>query len=155
MNWTNLRESCRGSRHLLMALVLAIVIIASTDFFDRIFVPRDDSLRRFNTPVVVKVGAPPTTESILQRVTEWVPEPTVQIVGKPREIALQAIFSQRGKAEAFVVLLADADRPEERLKVAVDAEVDGWRVQSISRTRVILKKGDEQRELIIFRGKVE
>jgi len=155
MNWARLREVLHGPRHLLAMLTLVLFLVVLIDFFDRIFVSRDESLRRFDTPAIAKVINPTSAETILERVTVSVPEPKVEIVVKAREMALQAVFSQRGKTEAFILLLADAGRPEERVKVAVDAEVDGWKVASINRTRVTLKRGDEQRELVIFRGKVE
>ena len=155
MNWANLYQRCHRLRHLLVTLALIISLFAAEDFFDRILVPRDESLRRFDTPAISMVVDLATAETILKKVTDWVPEPTIESVVKSREITLQAIFSQGGKTEAFIVLLADGDRLEERVKVAVGSEVDGWRVQSISRTRVMLKKGDEQRVLVVFRGRME
>lgn len=155
MNLATWRERLHGPRHLLAALTLILALIVSIDFFGRIFVSRDESLRRFEVPVIAKSVDPTPAEFMLQRVVGWVPEPKIETVVKPREMALQAVFSQRGKTEAFILLLADADRSEERVKVAIDAEVDGWKVTSVSRTRVVLKKGDEVRELVIFRGKVE
>lgn len=133
-------------------------VICLVDFLTRIQVSRDAESRRFTAPVMQAMPREEAAAVIQSRLTTALPEvrPADQEVEvKPREVALQGVFMARGLRTAALVLLPQGDEPMERRNVQAGGEIDGWQVERITGTRVILRKGSEVRELVMFRGKVE
>lgn len=139
-----------------MAVILFLFCLL--DFFARIFVARDSELRKFNAPVLLTMPRDETAELVEARLTAAlpaVPQVDEAAQAKPREIALQGVFGSRGQRTAILVLLPQDEKPLERRNLQQGGEIDGWLVERIEGTRVMLRKGSESKELVMFRGKSE
>jgi hypothetical protein len=141
-----------------IALGLTLVVFALIDFFLRIYVARDAELRKFLAPEVLSMPTLEKSDAVQSRLVGILPEPkptsdTAEV--KPRELALQGVFTTRNFQTAALVLLPQGDLPIERRNLSVGGEIDGWFVERITRNRVTLRKGSELKELVLFRGKTE
>lgn len=131
-------------------------LLCLLDFALRVYVPRDDDLRRFSAPAVVALQKTDEPISIKSRLIAALPEPPSQAdlaAATPREVALQGIFISKQLRTAALIVLPQGDRPLERQNLPVGGQIDGWTVQRIERSSVTLQKGSESKELVMFRGK--
>jgi len=158
VNWLAVQVSAivaLGWRRLI-ALAVVLLLLMSVDFYFRILVLRDTSLRLFTTPAVTKVSAPLTTESVSQKLEMWVPKKVVvEAPPPPSQLALQAIFGAGRDARVIIALIPPDGSPPQRFRVAAGEVVDGWTVERVGRAAVSLKKGEETKELLLFRPVTE
>ena len=136
------------------ALIIVLALLICLDFALRISVLRDSSARVFSTPASAAVKPLEGAESALKRLEAWIPAPVVvEAPPAEREIVLQGIFGTGKEAKAAIALVSLGGGPVERLRATIGQEFDGWTVQHIGSGKVILKKGEETRELVLFRPK--
>lgn len=154
--WLDLwRDFVTGYRRPLLALTIVLLLVALFDFIGRIYVPRDASLRVFTAPRAVKIPEFIDTAKVLASLETWLPSQAVVEPPKEKEISLQGIFSSRGAGVAAVVLRDPTSGAMQSMRVAAGQEVEGWRVELISPRKVMLRKGDQVRELVLFRAPTE
>ena len=147
-------EIARRNQQLFVGLTGLLVSIFLLDFSLRVFVSRDDELRKFSAPELRPLASGMRMDVIRSRLERALPAPpsTEELAAKqPRDIALQGVFISRGSRVAALVLLPQGDKPLERRNVALGGEVDGWTVERVEVSRVALKKGSETKELVMFR----
>jgi hypothetical protein len=144
-----------GSKHpkVLLTLFGIVTLVFVADFVGRVFVGRDASVRSFrapSTPIVLSRPDPITTR---QSIDSWFQPPEVKPKEPPpREISLEAVFGIPGKLKAAIVLKGEG-QPTERFVLVQGDKVEGWVLELLEPRRLILKKDQESRELILFRVK--
>ena len=69
-----------------------------------------------------------------------------------RDIVLEAVFGTPGKLKAAILLKGEG-QPTERLVLVQGDKVEGWLLESLEPRRLVLKKDQESRELVLFRVK--
>lgn len=137
-----------------LGLLGFLLSIFSLDFLLRVMVLRDSSVRNFSAPKGDTISVPATADAVLRRLEAWIPKPV--IVEPPpaeRQIVLQGIFGAGAEAKAVIALVSPDGGSTERTRATVGMQVDGWTVEKISMGKVVLKKGEEHRELVLFPGK--
>jgi hypothetical protein len=127
--------------------VTALPLIA-LDFFLRVHVPRDDELRAFTAPSSAKLTPAVTLDDVRQRLETWFPAPVVAQTVE-RTIILQAVFATGGQSSALLAATGPNGQVE-RVRAPVGHVIDEWVVETIEPKRVVLKRGEERRELVMF-----
>lgn len=147
----------RARHRVFMAIGGFVLTAYLLDFVLRVYVPRDDELRKFVTPTLRPFPKTDSVDVIQQRLAAVLPEPASasDAPAATREISLQGIFGSSRQKSAVLVLAPQGDQPLERRTLQRGGEIEGWSVQTISRSAVTLQKGSERRELRMFRGKEE
>ena len=128
-------------------MLLALPLLLA-DFFLRIYVPRDDSLRAFSKPSVAQMEKTTSLDELRQRFQRLFP-PSVTTVVQERVMTLQAVFAV-GQSKSAFIAAAGADGQVERIRAPVGHVIDGWAVESVESRKVVLKRGEERRELVMF-----
>ncbi len=128
-----------------MLVALPVLVL---DFFLRIYVPRDESLRAFSKPSVAQIEKASSSEQLRQRLQQLFPPPATTAV-QERVMTLQAVFAV-GQAKSAFIAAAAADGQVERIRAPVGHVIDGWVVESVESRKVVLKRGEERRELVMF-----
>ena len=140
---------------LAIALALSLVVFA-LDFSHRIFVGRDTRARKFDAPVFRALPQQIAGESIRSELVAWVGDERVD-KAKPKEILIQAIFYSDNEPRVIFALLSSGDQPSQRardvqrVRAVKGDSVEGWVVQAIEARRVVLTRGNESRELTLFK----
>ena len=140
--------------HRLSAVILCATLIAifCADFFLRLAVFRDASVRRFEAPAAVSMASPPSADEIKKFVDAWAAPPPQQAAAPvERKMVLQGVFGTRADRSAAVALFPPEGGTPERVRATVGALVEGWTVKRIDAERVILSRGEESQELLLFR----
>jgi hypothetical protein len=150
-DWSDL---IRGHRRGFQLLVLLLLLGFAADFTLRVLVLRDSDPRSFSAPEAATLAAADTAESIGQRLSAWIPTKEAEPVAQERQISLQGVFGAGSEARAALLLGAPGGPPE-RVRATVGQVVEGWTVERIELGRVLLKRGEESRELVLFRPKPE
>jgi hypothetical protein len=119
-----------------------------SDFFLRVHVPRDGSLRAFAEPAELQVEPAIGLGELRQQLQQLFPPP-VSTVNTERVMTLQAVFSSGTTKSAFISAAAP-DGQVERIRAPVGHVIDGWTVDAVESRKVILKRGEERRELVMF-----
>ena len=132
-------------------LLLAIVV----DFVVRVHVPRDASLREFKAPASMRVPDAVPAATVAAALEAWLPSAAVTGPPKEREIALQGIFRAPAGAIAVVTLRDPGGGAVETLRTTEGQTVEGWTVEEISARKVTLRKGEQTRDLLLFRPPAE
>jgi len=151
LNWVQI---AKRNKRLFAWLSGALALIFLLDFSLRVFVARDDELRKFLAPVVHPLANSTGMEAIRARLEAALPAPPPAeelAAAQPREIALQGVFISKRSRVAALVLLPQGNKPLERRNVGLGGEIDGWTVERVEVSRVALKKGSETKELVMFR----
>jgi hypothetical protein len=144
-----------GSKHprVLLALFGIFAMVFAIDFIGRVFVARDSSARSFRAPSMPIVLSRPDPVVTKQLIDSWFQPPEEKPKEPPpRDIILEAVFGIPGKLKAAVVLKGEG-QPIERLVLVQGDRVEGWLLESLEPRRLLLKKGEESRELVLFRVK--
>ena len=145
MNWLR-------SRRLLVVVAALVAVFVLPDFSNRVFVGRDSSLRAFKAPDLVVLTAVVSKAKAVESLNAWLPKKAADVAeSKPREIVLQGTFVVSGQARAALSLVSPAGLPAQRVKAVVGDVVEGWTVAAIELRKIILKRGDESREILMFR----
>lgn len=145
MNWLR-------SRVLFIAVTALCAVLVLPDFSTRVFVGRDSSLRAFKSPDLVVLTAVVSKAKAVESLNVWLPKKVADAaVSKPREIVLQGTFVFAGQARAALSLVSPAGLPPQRFKAVVGDVVEGWTVAAIEIRKIVLRRGDESRELSMFR----
>ncbi len=64
-------------------------------------------------------------------------------------MTLQAVFAAGQSKSAFIAAVG-TDGEVERIRAPVGHVIDGWIVESVESRKVVLKRGEERRELVMF-----
>jgi len=145
MNWSE-------SRGFMIAAGAFVALVVAMDFAGRLFVGRDASLRVFSAPVVTPVPAAIEKSAALASIQRWLPgKPSEAADTKPREIVLQGAFVVAGQPRAALSLVSAVGLPPQRVKAVVGDVVEGWTIVAIDKRKVVLRRGDESREIWMFR----
>lgn len=149
-DWTWVRVH---KKPILFAVAVAALLMV-IDFWVRVVVVRDDDLRRFSSPAQIKVPEMKTVEAVQDELAEWIKPPPPPVVIPP-EIRLQGILGQGEGARASLALIVNGNQVIERKLVKAGETLQDWTVQSITRGGVLLKRGEEVQELVLFRAQSE
>ena len=143
----------RSATRVIVALLALVFIL---DFVFRVHVGRNPSLRLFTPPEVPAIAKPEGPEVMKSRILVWFPPPTEPTEAvKERVIGLQGVFGSReGRRAALTVSVADGSVVE-RVRATEGQVVEGWTVAGIEPGRVVLRRDDETKELLLFRPRTE
>lgn len=143
----------RHFRGAFIALLALLTLGLALDFFFRVFVSADPSARVYTPPAELSFRSPDTREQVLKRLEAWIP-PRVVVVPPPpeRELTLQGIFGSAKERRAAIVVAEPGGAPE-RVRATVGNVIEGWTVERIDASKVILRRGEEERELLMFARK--
>ena len=133
----------------IVACVLAVAI-SILDFRSRLYVSRASEIREFSAPVIPSIAAPTPRSVVVREVAAWVGEDESFNV-KPRELVLQGIFFTTAGPRAALSLVDANGRSPQRVRAVVGDEVEGWKIEAIEARRVIIRRGSESRELVLFK----
>lgn len=153
----------RSIRHLALLILLGLVL-AAWDFFERIHVGRDDSLRAFDAPVVETLPVRLDPDAVRSQLVAWLPAlaasagvsvPDSDLSSAGWQLSLLGIFLN-GPDEFAVLHAQPVGRgAAELLQVKEGETVRGFKVASIEPKVVRLELSGAQRELLLFeQGKV-
>jgi hypothetical protein len=148
---------------LMMRVALGIfVIMAALDFFIRVAVFRDPHPRVVRVPAPFAVQAVANREDVDRRVLEALPAASDAGTGGAaaveKQVKLLAVFRSPVGATAVVHLVSPVAEEAPIMKlIRVGDELEGWKVASIEARRITLlrtgEEGEQQQELVLFRGK--
>ena len=145
MKWSESRAS-------MIAAGAVVALVVAMDFAGRLFVGRDASLRVFSAPAVTPVPAAIEKSAAVAALQRWIPVKVTEIVdSKPREIVLQGVFVVAGQARAALSLVSAVGLPPQRVRAVVGDVVEGWTILAIDKRKVVLRRGEESREIWMFR----
>jgi len=148
--WRLLATQYRGP---LIALFALLPLVFAVDFVLRVLVVSDPSARIFKPPAEVRVRAPDNPQDVLKRLEAWIPpRPVVEVAPPVRELKLQGVFGPATDRRAAMALITPGASTE-RVRATVGQVVDGWTVERIEPTKVILRRGEEAKELSLFMRK--
>ena len=148
---------------LMMGVALGIfVIMAVLDFFIRVAVFRDPHPRVVRVPEPEAVPALSDRGIVEQRMLAVLP--AVSEAGAAgatvvqKQVKLLAVFRSPAGATAIVNLVSPVAEEAPVMKVIrVGDEFEGWKVESVESRQVKLlrtgEEGEQQQELVLFRGK--
>ena len=106
----------------------------------------------FLAPVVTPVPVAIEKSAALASIQRWLPgKPSEAADTKPREIVLQGAFVVAGQARAALSLVSAVGLPPQRVKAVVGDVVEGWTILAIDKRKVVLRRGEESREIWMFR----
>lgn len=144
-----------GEQHprVLLSLFGIVTLIFVVDFASRVFVERDETARAFRAPGAVVELSRPEAAATQQLINRWFQPPEDKPKEPPpRDIVLEAVFGTPGKLKAAILLKGEG-QPTERLVLVQGDKVEGWLLESLEPRRLVLKKDQESRELVLFRVK--
>lgn len=140
------------SRRLVVVVSGMTVLVALVDFPTRVLVTRTLESRPFVIPQPEAVSDTASREAIDARLRQWFPRPPEPEVPTERGMTLRGVFGVAGGSRAIIQLDPIGDLPAQYLTVSRgDAVSDGWVAENVETQRVILRRSDETRELVIFR----
>lgn len=140
----------------LAVLAGALLVLMAADFYFRVLVLRDSDSRSFTKPSAIKVVTPTPADAIFAKLESWVPKKVVvEAPPPPNQLVLQAIFGVGRDAKVVIAIIPPDGSAPQRLRLSTGEVVDGWTVDQISRSAVALKKGEETKELLLFRPVTE
>lgn len=141
-----------------IALVAAVLaLVATYDFFGRIFVRRDAALRTVNAPQITPLPQRADAEAIRKQLAAWLPALTGSVGPEVAnndpsswQFSLVGVFSQDGQQFALVNAQQTGGGTVELVQVREGDDLRGATVKQISATRVTLLRGENSEELLIF-----
>lgn len=141
------------TRRVIVALSILVVALGMHFYFSVLVVSDADDRSRVDRPTAMLPSAD-TTDLRTKKLREWLP---IQTVDAPelakREPNLLGVFvSRRSGAKAYIVLTSSDGRPPSYFLASTGDILEDWTVQRILPKSVELSKGDERRELLIFRA---
>ncbi len=134
-----------------VVLALILVALATLDFFARAYVAVDPRSREFTIPRDMPM--PPVADSgdIQSFVASWIPPRVEEKAEVPeRVIKLQGVFFARGERTAAMLLAPSSGEAPERWRAKLGDSREGWTVERIDANLVILRRGEESKELRLF-----
>ena len=143
--WLRLRSA--------MVWVCILLLCGALDFSQRVWVGRDDRLRRFEPPAVPQLNAAVAPTVVAQSLSAWFPVIEVAAQEQAKTLTLQGVLGQRGVERAIITVSRADGTFEERKLVAVGGVVAGWTVQRISRAVVSLSRDAQTLEITMFPGR--
>lgn len=142
------------TRPVVMATLAVVAVFVLLDFFLRIFVGRGAELRPYQAPVAAAAPAPFDAKAASERLESWLPKAAAkEDIIQERTLALTGVFRSGGSVRATIFLEPSGSLRGQYVLVSRGDEVDGWRVERIEARRVSLSKGDQVRELEMFKMK--
>lgn len=149
------REAVSAYRKPMQVFGVVLALMMLIDFFARVYVSRDASLRTFTAPTIQKTPQRVTATAALAQIESWLPVKQEVEPPKERDISLQGIFSSKAGGVAAVVLRDPNSGSSESLRVAEGQIVEGWTIERIGPRKVTLRRGEQSRELLLFRPPTE
>lgn len=146
------RETAKQYPRLFAGVLLSAAGIFAIRWGADFWVPRSAALRVFEAPEVKPYPAAINREWSLEKIDSWFPEATIDASAGnvvERQILLQAVYGERKQLNAVFLLKAEG-APDERVTLVTGETVEGWTVKDVQRKRVILSRGDQTRELVLF-----
>lgn len=154
LHFSTWRELWATRRQAILAVLAICLLLSIADFFGRVWVARDASLRDFSVPKLPKVSSKISAEQMQAQFAQWMPEP-MPPPPPPPEWRLQGVLGSGSEIRAALVLVDPSGALIERFLVARGESARDWSVQRIDRKGVQLKRGDETKDLILFPTKAE
>jgi hypothetical protein len=142
------------NRQLLVLGVIAL-LLAGRDFATRIYVGRDDALRRFAAPVIQAVPSAPNAAIVRARLAAWLPATAGSKAADPNDtsawdLRLTGIFTRKGQRFAVITSTPKGGGPAERAQLSVGDGIKGYLLREIGTHGVTLEGTDGQRQLVMF-----
>jgi len=139
------------SKTMLMSTVTVVLIVGLLDFALRVFVDRGGGERPYVAPKALPVAAQYDGKAASVRLESWFPKAVVQEELKERAFALRGVFRSGGASRAMVWIEPRGEDPARYVVVNRGDDIEGWRVETIEARKIKLVKGEQTRELEIFR----
>jgi hypothetical protein len=141
-----------------IAVVAAVLaLVAAYDFFGRIFVGRDATLRTVNAPQMTPLPQRPDAEAIRKQLAAWLPALPGSLGPEAAnsdpaswQFTLVGVFRQDGRQFALVNAQQQGGGAVETVQVREGDDLRGATVKHISSTRVTLQRGEKPEELLMF-----
>jgi hypothetical protein len=142
------------NRQLLVLGVIAL-LVAGRDFGARIYVGRDEALRRFAVPLIQPVPPAPNAAIVRARLAGWLPATTQSKASDPNDAAawdlrLTGIFINKGQRFAVITSIPRGGGPAEKAQLAVGDTVKGYLLRDIGKRDITLEGKDGLRQLVMF-----
>jgi hypothetical protein len=151
------KEIYRGNSVAWRALSIFVLVVALLDFSLRVAVFRDDQARVVDLPKPVETKNRLTPEVVSQRLAVALPAAAgAGQGGAPieKDLRLLGVFSAKGLIAAVVQLsIPGAAEPPVTRVVRESEDLEGWTVEVIEPRRLRLVRGEQSRELVLFKGK--
>lgn len=151
------KEIYRGNSAAWRALSVFLLLVAMLDFLLRVVVFRDDQARVVDLPKPVATKSRPTPEVVAQRLAVVLPAAAGAAQGGAaieKDLRLLGVFSTQGVIAAVVQLSSPGAEEPPVTRIAREGEdLEGWTVEAIEPRRLRLVRGEQSRELVLFKGK--
>lgn len=147
------------NRKRVLAYAAAVVLaLAALDFWQRIHVPREPKARDAASLVPAEVPPAVPADRIRQDLAAWLPGlrpvagSTTARVDTAWSLALLGVFEERDGGFAVIRATPAASGKPQVQRVVEGDEVYGLRVARIEAKRVMLRSGDAEQALELFKG---
>jgi hypothetical protein len=142
------------NRQLLLLGVVAL-LVAGRDFGTRIYVGRDEALRRFAAPVIQPVPPAPNAAIVRARLGGWLPGIAGSKAADPDDtsawdLRLTGIFTRKGQRFAVISSTPKGGGPTERAQLSVGDGVKGYLLREIGAHDITLEGKEGSRQLVMF-----
>lgn len=144
-------------RRLLLLGGALLVLLAATDFWHRIYVPRESQDRNAGSLAPAAVPAPPSVADIRRELAQWMPglQPVTTAADRPADtgwsLALLGVFDNRKGAFAVIRATPAGGGDAAVQQAAVGDELFGLRVADIKARRVVLTSAAGEQVLELFK----
>ena len=157
LEWETWRSLWLNRRTLLVTAMIACLLLATLDFYVRVWVARDSTLRQFTVPKLPAIPSALAVDLVDKQFARWmpVPVPPPPPPPPPPELRLQGILGAGPQIRASLVLVEASGVVAARFLVAKGEPVQDWVVQRVDRKSVQLKRGGETKDLLLFPSRVE
>ncbi len=134
--------------------MMAIALLGcALDFLANVLVARDSADRNYRSPQIVEPRLGVDEASVVQSVSQWLGvSPSAS--ANSEELVLEGIMWEGSRLRAIVRSGSVMNAAGSRVAVAVGDQVSGWQVVDLNRQSLLLKKGDEERRMMLFRKEV-
>jgi hypothetical protein len=139
----------------LLLLGMVALLAAGHDFATRVYVGRDEALRRFAVPLIQPVPPAPNAAIVRARLAGWLPGTKDSKAADPNDAAawdlrLTGIFTNKGQRFAVITSIPKGGGPPEKAQLAVGDAVKGYLLRDIGKRDITLEGKDGVRQLVMF-----
>ena len=138
-------------------IFVAALVLAAWDFFGRVYVGRDATLRGFEPPALSPLVPRPDAQAVRNSLAGWLPGLRgTQIVAADAsdpagwDFTLLGVFGRGSDRFAVVQARSRAGGATETLQVKEGDELRGAKVTEVGRKRLVLQDGASGREIPLF-----
>jgi hypothetical protein len=125
-------------------------LLAVIDFSRNILIFRSQTDRDYRSSQLSDLRSMADESSATQAVAEWLGVVASQSQGSD-ELSLEGMLSESGRLRAIIRQGAGSPSNASRVVVGVGDQIAGWQVVEFSPNSVLIKRGDEERRLTLFR----